>query len=342
MSEVVLHGFLKRGTPALVLAPMEGVTDYPMRVFQGESGAFQYGVCEFIRVSQEPPPPKVFHRYVPELQRPSRLPVQVQLLGGDPEKMAKSALIAIQSGATGIDINFGCPAPTVNRHDGGATLLKYPCRIEAIVKAVRTAVPKNIPVSAKLRLGWDSPDAIHENAEKVEAAGADWITIHGRTKIQGYAPPALWVPIGEVQRRLSIPVVANGDIWTREDFLRCQEVTGCEHFMLGRSALANPWLSRELASLLGLRLAGEPEWYGQGVCGEKSDWLPVLRRFTELALPFFTHPGYVARRLKQWLKMAANRGMFQEFEAVKRIETLEEVLAWLHRETADRRKGDPI
>src|SRR5258708_26151911 len=116
--------------PALILAPMDGLTDAPMRAVQGELGAFTFAVSEFLRVNQEIPSKKVFHRHVPELLdgglTPSGLPVQVQLLGGDPGRMAESAAAACDAGAKAIDINFGCPAPTVNRHDGGATLLQHP------------------------------------------------------------------------------------------------------------------------------------------------------------------------------------------------------------------------
>ena len=106
--------------------------------------------------------------------------------------MAESALVACRAGAKAIDVNFGCPAPTVNRHDGGATLLKHPRRIREIIAAIRAALPPDIPVSAKLRLGWDSLEAIDENADMAAEGGAAWITIHGRTRIQGYRPPAYW------------------------------------------------------------------------------------------------------------------------------------------------------
>src|SRR5688572_23777774 len=130
---------LKPEACALVLAPMDGITDAPMRALQGATGAFTYAVSEFLRVSAEPIPAKVFRRDVPEVCNGGRthtgLPVQVQILGGDPERMAVSASAACESGATAIDINFGCPAPTVNRHDGGASLLQHPYRIRDIVAA---------------------------------------------------------------------------------------------------------------------------------------------------------------------------------------------------------------
>src|SRR6185436_17754692 len=142
--------------------------------------------------------------------------------------------------ATAIDLNFGCPARTVNRHDGGATLLKHPHRIREIVRAVREALPAHVPVSAKMRLGWDSIEPIRENAAMAAEGGASWITIHGRTRVAGYAPPIFWEPIGRIRESLGIPVVANGDTWTLDDFRRCRDATGCIHFMLGRGALANP------------------------------------------------------------------------------------------------------
>ena len=143
---------------------MQGLTDAPMRAYQSESGALTFAVSEFLRVSADVPPAKLFLRHVPELRfggkTPSGLPVQVQLLGGDPERMAEAAQVAVKAGAKAIDINFGCPAPTVNRHDGGAAILRFPERIEAIVAAVRAALPAEVPVSAKLRLGWDAANAI--------------------------------------------------------------------------------------------------------------------------------------------------------------------------------------
>lgn len=320
--------FLAPDAPALVLAPMEGVTDYPMRALLAETGAFRFAVSEFVRVSQEIPPAKVFHRYVPELSSPGALPISVQILGGDPEKMAASAMVAIECGAKAIDINFGCPAPTVNRHDGGATLLKDPCRIEAVVSAVRERVPKSIPVSAKLRLGWNDPTSIHENAERAARGGASWITIHGRTRMQGYAPPALWEPIGEVRRSLSIPVVANGDLWTREALLKCQEVTGCIHFMLGRGAVASPWLPRELARALEIPLPPAPGWEGPAT-SERADWAVVMQRFVELSAPFFSNSSYVPSRLKQWVKMASMRRKIEWFDTLKSLQTLDEINAWL-------------
>jgi tRNA-dihydrouridine synthase C len=308
--------------PALVLAPMEGVTDAPMRALQGEFGSFTHSVSEFLRVSQVVLPKRVFLRHVPELQQQSRtisgLPVQVQLLGGDPDRLAASAVNAIAAGAIAIDLNFGCPAKTVNRHDGGATLLQYPKRIRDIVSAVRSAVPKEIPVSAKMRLGWDTIDAIDENADMAERGGASWLTIHGRTRFAGYAPPIFWEPIGRVRKRLQIPVIANGDIWTIEDFRRCREMTGCKHFMLGRGALANPLLSAQVATELGLP--------GNPIQPTSLDWLPLLQRLAQLMTEMTMASSMrILRRVKQWLFLAARHGSFTPFDAVKRVHDFDEL-----------------
>ncbi|HET6343830.1 MAG TPA: tRNA-dihydrouridine synthase family protein [Myxococcota bacterium] len=314
---------VRHDRPALALAPMEGVTDAPMRQLMSERGAFSYCVTEFLRVSQDVPPRHLFLRHIPELGGGARtvagLPVQVQLLGGDPEKMARAAQVAVEAGATAIDLNFGCPAPTVNRHDGGATLLKHPERLRAIVKAVRQALPLAVPVSAKLRLGWDDPGAIHGNAERAAEGGAAWITIHGRTRTQGYRPPAFWGPIGEVRRRLGIPVVANGEIWTVEDLLRCRDETGCQHFMLGRGALADPSLSTRAAQALGLPVQTPDP-------GEVA-WLPLLQRFAALSASFSDRPLYPVGRIKQWARMSHLRFPNRWYEAIKTLRTLDEILA---------------
>jgi len=310
---------------ALVLAPMDGITDAPMRALQGEIGAFSYSVTEFLRVSIEQLPRKVFLRDVPELndlgKTPTGLPVQVQILGGDPERMAISAVTACRAGAHSIDINFGCPAPTVNRNDGGASLLRHPDRIREIVRAVRDAVPPEIPVSAKLRLGWESIEDIHVNAQMVAEGGASWITIHARTKAQGYNPPVFWKPIGVVRSALDIPVVANGDIWTLEDFYRCQDETGCNRFMLGRSALANPSLSHQVARELGLPF--DP--------GPIDEWEPLLRGFLRWCEHYKDYlSNHVVKRLKQWLSIASRHGEFAHFDVLKRTITVDEFFAQLH------------
>lgn len=320
--------------PALVLAPMQGLTDAPMRAVCGGLGAFTFAVSEFLRVSSEVPPPRVFFRQVPELhgggKTPNGLPVQVQLLGGHAGRMAQAAWVAFQAGATAIDINFGCPAPTVNRHDGGAVLLNHPCRIREIVRAVRDALPPQIPVSAKMRLGWDTQEPVLENAAMAEEGGASWVTIHGRTRVQGYAPPAYWNPIGLVRARLSIPIVANGDIWSLADFHRCREETGCAHFMLGRGALADPRLPRQIACALGIAPAFESLDSNNRQPNTPFDWVTALQSLADwtMRIEGDTGPALVCR-LKQWLKIASRHGSFDRFEQIKRAPSVDELLAVL-------------
>lgn len=319
--------FINRGKPALVLAPMDGVTDALMRRLLTRRMPFSYCVTEFIRVSGLVPPDKTFLLDVPELRNGSRTEsgaaVQVQLLGGDPERLAESALRAVRLGATGIDLNFGCPAPTVNKHDGGATLLKFPARVERIVATVRGAVPSDVPVSAKLRLGWDDPRAIHSNAERAARGGASWITIHGRTKMQGYTPPAYWEPIGEVRRNLDIPVVANGEIWSVDDLRRCQDQSGCEHFMVGRGALAEPGLVAELATALGMRVCENHV----GRCGgDAALWRPLLMDMVGLSRSAGENERRTISRVKQWLNYARHKGAVRFFDSLKRLESLDAIL----------------
>lgn len=321
---------IRKGKAALVLAPMEGVTDAPMRALLTESPGFTHCVTEFLRISQIALPKKVYRRHAVELHHGSRtasgVPVIFQLLGGNAERLALSAQRAVEMGAAGIDLNFGCPAPTVNSHDGGAAILKSPCRIEEIVSAVRKAVPAEVPVSAKLRLGWDDPNAIFENAARAEAGGAAWITIHGRTKMQGYTPPAYWGPIGEVIRQRKIPVIANGEIWTLEDFHRCRAETGAEHFMIGRGALANPKLAPQIAHALGI-LPQSPTAYP-----EAEEWKTLLHRFLEISDPLKgNNPQYSLRRVKQWMRYVAMKKPFEGFDELKRLESPEELPALLQR-----------
>ena len=316
---------IKKGQPALLLAPMEGMVDAPMRALFSEIGGFDFCVAEFLRISHNVPPRKTFIKHVPELTHggcaPSGLPVQVQLLGGDPDKLAASACVAIEAGARAIDLNFGCPARTVNRRDGGATLLRYPQRIEAIVRAVSRALPRHIPVSAKLRLGWDDPHQIDANADAACQGGASWITIHGRTKMQGYRPPADWLSIGRIRARLPIAVVANGEIWRVEDLLRCQQQTGCEHFMLGRGAMADPHLPRKAAAALGLkpepRVPLKPAWHA---------W---MLRLTQLEALYPHRQTHVPGRLKQWLKQAHSQTPSAAYLRIRTLNDTEAILRCL-------------
>ncbi len=234
----------------ITLAPMEGVVDHLMRDMLTQVGGFDLCVTEFVRVVQTKLPKKVFYRLCPELHHggltPAGVPVKVQLLGQHPEWMAENALTAIELGSHGIDINFGCPAKTVNKSQGGAVLLQYPDMLYKIVKAVRDAVPIEHAVTAKIRLGFNDTSLALENADAIYQAGASSLAIHARTKRDGYRPPAYWPWIAKIKATVDMPLVANGEIWSAADARLCQEQSQCTNLMLGRGALALPNLAKSI------------------------------------------------------------------------------------------------
>lgn len=306
----------------LALAPMEGVTDVVFRaLYADELGGLDYCVTEFVRVSGQPLGARTLARECPELERAARtktgVPVHVQLLGGDAGRVAETAAVAAGLGAAVIDLNFGCPAPTVNRHDGGATLLKDPARVMAVTRAVREAVPAAVQVSAKVRLGWEDPDDVERVVCAAEQGGAAWITVHGRTRAQGYKPPADWARVGRARAAVRVPVVANGDITSLDELHKCAEITGCTRFMMGRGAIAKPELFRVLAGL------DAREW-------EPWRRLEVLERYAVRSLA--EGPGRengTLGRMKQWLRAMAQAepALAGGFERLKRLTTLDETRA---------------
>ena len=233
--------------PRLILAPMEGVLDAIMRDQLTAIGGYERCVTEFVRVSQTLLPRRVFHRYAPELKRggvtPSGVPVFVQLLGSDPALMAANAARAATLGAPGIDLNFGCPAKTVNRSQGGAALLRTPLLIRSICQAVREHVPNTVPVTAKIRLGFDTEDQFEEILDALAQVELSELTIHARTRRQGYRPTAHWHQLSKATQKMPYPVIANGELWSPSDVTRCAAISGCDTFMLARGALCRPDLA---------------------------------------------------------------------------------------------------
>ncbi len=237
----------------ILLAPMEGLLDHLLRdtLTQPADPAAGSGidacVTEFIRITSTLLPAERFRRVVPELGNEGRtrsgVPVRVQFLGSDPACMAENAARVTTLGALGVDLNFGCPAKLVNRHGGGAALLKDPELMRAIVHAVRRAVPAEVPVTAKMRLGFDTPDVALDCAQALADGGAAEIVVHARTRTDGYRPPAYWEWIARIREHVRIPVIANGEIWNVDDARRCRAVSGCDDIMLGRGAVANPALA---------------------------------------------------------------------------------------------------
>jgi tRNA-dihydrouridine synthase C len=303
---------------------MDGVTDHAFRdvITSMNPGGVSVCVSEFVRVTAHPLPAKVIERACPEILHGgatrSGIPVLVQLLGGEPGPMAETARTAMQAGAWGIDLNFGCPAKCVNRHEGGAALLKTPKRIEQVVAAVRRVVPLDRPVSVKVRLGWQANDEIGEIARAAERGGATWLTVHGRTKLAMYKPPADWEAIGRARRSVGIPVIANGDLNSVEDFARCETESGCTGFMVGRGSMGRPWIFRALHDGASDR-ATRPAL--REALGRYLDVLEEHAASVELRLV----------RVKQWLALGAkaNAVALPVFEAVKRTRTVDDLRAAL-------------
>ena len=273
------------------LAPMEGVVDHHLRRVYAQIGGIDLCVTEFIRVTQSRLPEKVFRRYCPELQQPIAVPVRIQLLGSDPAMLAVNARRAARLGANGIDLNFGCPAKTVNKNRGGACLLNEPELLFDIVQQVRQAVPAEIPVTAKIRLGFETRHHYVENALALMEAGAAELVVHGRSKTDGYKPPAYWDCIGEIRAAVGIPVIANGEIWSLADYRRCRAESGCRDVMLGRGLLSRPDLARAIKA----DLAGEVY--------EAMPWTEILRILAEFhrETSTFYPRQFCGNRLKQWL-----------------------------------------
>ncbi|OTA16439.1 tRNA dihydrouridine synthase DusC [Xenorhabdus vietnamensis] len=275
----------------VLLAPMEGVLDSLVRELLSEVNDYDLCITEFLRVVDSLQPVKSFYRLCPELHHqsrtPSGTPVRIQLLGQYPEWLAANAVRAVELGSWGVDLNCGCPSKAVNGSGGGATLLKDPELIYQGAKAMREAVPAHLPVTVKVRLGWDSDSRQFEIADAVQQAGATELVVHGRTKEDGYKAERInWEAIGEIRRRLSIPVIANGEIWDWQSAQECIKITGCDAVMIGRGALHIPNLSRVIKY-------NESRMPWGGV-------LKLLQKYTYLEKQGDTGLYHVAR-IKQWL-----------------------------------------
>lgn len=279
----------------IILAPMEGLLDGCMREILTKQGSFDLCMTEFLPVTTKIEPVKKFRHLCPEMERgwrtSSGTPVVLQLLGAVPEAMAANAVRAVKLGAPGLDINFGCPSKLTNRRGAGAALLKKPDSLYEIMKAVRAVVPESVGLSAKIRLGYDDMSLLFENVAAIGEAGADFITVHARTKSDSYSSPARWEWLARINEVSHIPLVANGDINSVGDYLRCKNISGCKDVMIGRGAVSSPGLAWEIkASLTGesLKKLGWPEVHSLLMA------MAEARRETH-------DDSSIAMRVKQWL-----------------------------------------
>ncbi|MES2088620.1 MAG: tRNA-dihydrouridine synthase [Pseudomonadota bacterium] len=305
----------------ILLAPMEGLLDFALRDILTRVGGIDRCVSEFIRVTGTLLPDRVFTRIVPELHNGGRtlagVPVRPQLMGSDAACLAENAAKLAELSPFGVDLNFGCPAKVVNRHGGGASLLQDPEVLAHIVSSVRRAVPKHIAVSAKMRLGFNDASLAVECAQAIADSGADELVVHARTKADAYRPPAYWERIADIRAAITIPLVANGEIWTAADAARCREASGCHALMVGRGMVVNPGLALSIA---------HPGHAGLSW----AELAPLLDAFWAL-VGTRVEPRQRAGRLKQWLNFLRRQYPQAElaYQSIKPLTDSSHIDAWL-------------
>jgi tRNA-dihydrouridine synthase C len=275
---------------------MEGLADDVLREVLTRVEGYDHAVTEFVRVSGTVLPPRAFTRLSPELRSGSATssgtPVRVQLLGSDPACMADNAAQLVRLNPAGIDLNFGCPAPTVNRHRGGrrcstSRSCSTPSPARCAGRCRRTSLHRQ-----------DAPGrGRHRQGPRLRPGPGRWrrggLVVHARTKNDGYRPPAHWEWVGRIADVVAVPVVANGEVWTEDDWRRCRAVSGATDVMLGRGAVADPFLVRRIRAGADAPADRAAEWAElQPLIGEF--WLRVLAKVEARHAP---------GRLKQWLNL---------------------------------------
>lgn len=230
------------GCPYLQLAPMEGVGDRCFRRAMAFIGGFDEAVRDFLRVPTNAHVKSLAKVYAADEISP--IPLAAQIMGSDPELMAGMARELAGMGAPRIDINCGCPSNTVTGRGAGSSLLKDPNLVAEVARAVVLAV--SIPVTIKMRSGYEDISLFSENILAAEESGVRYITLHPRTKVDGYGPPARWDLIALAKSILKIPLVGNGDILTVEDALHVLKTTHCDGLMIGRGSIVNPFIFHQI------------------------------------------------------------------------------------------------
>jgi len=306
---------------------MEGLADDILRDVLTRAGGYDWCVTEFVRVSATVLPHSAFTRISPELKNSSRTragtPVRIQFLGSDPGLLAANAAHVAKLNPAGIDLNFGCPTPLINRNRGGAALLNDPLLLHRIVAQVRAAVPMHIPVTAKMRLGISDTSKAVDCACALAEGGIRELVVHARTREDGYRPPARWQSVASIREALRIPVIANGEVWTLADYRAIRGVTGCDDVMLGRGAVADPLLAKRIRGVAEDPIA---EW--ARVAGMIGDfWSQVQNKVL---------PSQSPGRLKQWLVLMRRSYPQADalFSALRALRTAPDVTRVLERHLA--------
>lgn len=300
----------------IVLAPMAGVTDYAFRSVCAQFGA-AVTITEMVSsralVYQDKKSKSLLRKNEGSL-------CGAQIFGNDPEIMAQAAVLALEhSGCDFIDINMGCPMPKIANIGDGSALMKDPPLAGRIIRAVADAV--SVPVTVKTRLGWDKGSInVCELARVAEENGAAAIAVHGRTKSMLYSGNADWDAIKKVTLSVSIPVIANGDIFSPEDALRCRMHSGASLFMLGRASFGDPWIFAQIRAALN---------------GEEIPERPPLAERMDIALKQFSlacedkgeHIACLeARKHFAWYLRGVSHSAFYK-EQISRLSTAEGVIA---------------
>ena len=322
---------MKNAPHSITLAPMEGVLDHRLRHLLTAIGGIDRCVTEFIRVTHNLVPNKVITRIYPEHQNNSltlnNTMVTPQLLGDNSAKLAENALKLCDLGAPQIDLNFGCPAKTVNNSGGGSILLKEPERIYDIVRTIKQALPSHITLSAKMRLGFTDKVLAIDNAQAMEAGGATELVVHARTKKEGYKPPAHYEYIAKINAATRIKIIANGEMWTLSDIDKCIDISGVNDIMIGRGLLACPDLALQAK---GSEL---PSLTWPDICQLLLVYLDLLQ--TDCS------EKYRHALIKQWLVyLRCQYGdAFLFFEKIKRTKGSEDIQLALKSELKEKRRA---
>jgi len=246
-------GDLLKKTP-LVLAPMAGITDFPFRMICKDLGAglvFSEMVSVEALIREHKRTHGMLHT------DPAERPVVFQIFGSKPASMGEAAHIVSQGEVDFIDINMGCPVPKILKSGAGSALL----RDIGLAKEIMSAVVQysRVPVTVKIRLGWDAKNIVAVDlAQAAEAAGIAAVSVHGRTKAQGFSGQADWGMIKVVKKSVAIPVIGNGDVRTAQDAKRMKDETGCDGVMIGRAVQGNPWIFREAKQYLEMGVVPPP------------------------------------------------------------------------------------
>ncbi len=304
-----------------VLAPMSGVTDSPFR--QTIQAASEQGVgllvTEFISVeglTRANLKAAARMSFDPVIERP----IEVQIFGADLERMVHAAVLIEESGAQGVDINCGCPAPKVVKRGGGAELMRQCDTLARIVEATATAV--RIPVTVKIRAGW-SADSINAVAiaKACESAGAQAIAVHGRTRMQLYAGKADWQIVDDVAKAVRVPVIGSGDVCTPQEAVWRLQTTAAKGVMIGRAAIMNPWIFRQIDDLIAGRPVRDPT---------PADRAQLLHRFADLMggrMPDHAIPGRLKQLLARMTKGFSHGSLLRE--KVMRAATAQDMFVWI-------------